>query len=1127
MKTLSVFLLLALSASAQPGQTDRDLVRASGRIPRLALVIGNDAYPGNPLHNAVNDARSMKNALEESGFKVQLGLNVTQRQMEGVIDEFTGSVKPGDVALFFYAGHGMQINDQNYLVPVDFEARTAVDAKYKAYPAQRVQENLEAAGAGMQILVLDACRNNPFRSWRGGSDGLAAMQAGRGTYIAFATSPGKTAADNPAGQNGLFTGELITVLREKGFSIDQVFNRVRERVAERSHGQQLPWSTSSVTGEFYFKVTVELSNTIPAPSRDPSGERELAFWNSVKDENDASLLEEYLRKYPDGEFTSIAKSKLNRMKSAATPPATPLTPNGPRAAEQGDPFASRIPPNVSPNAVLANGVPPLTESMVDLYANFEAWLFEIPRTQQHRASVRAMMIEDWKKPADIKNDMSNLTMAAQIAQATSDQRGFIRCGLQPKVLQSVRADKDNPDTPRLLAAYEQAHQPIAPGDPPLTESMVSRFTAYLGWVLQIRLTQPLKDNLRAALLADWKQPKEIKSDMDFLNWQVDMANRSNEEKEYFRSKAEPEIIKAMRVDRGNPAAPWIVAAYDAAHPSIAAGNPPLTRQAADALTELLCFIRNQGGAPRQEADQAFKDANAAQLAQNYPKLSSEQQQKLAQMPQDWAMLRLAWVKGSEADRRKMVAQWQPTVQPSPQGELPHGTAANDPGANCALAAFENKDTRTMSEFQLLQAATDCDTAAKELRRTGGAQNLANAATWEKFSGNLRAAAIRQRGEQQATQAKSGPPPSQQDDPRREAALAAIGRFGDFLAKDPSTVSEQEMLAVARDCDIIAQEWRREGNFAGAQEYEQSARTFRAGRLAYLQQIAQRPDTQAKPGPIPQNDPRREAALAALRRIGAFLQKDASTVSEQEMLTVAKDCDFVAQEWRREGNFSGASNWEQSARNLRAGKVAYLKQQAAAKWGSVEGQEASERVRAFEKRDPNTVSEQELLRAAEDCDTVAREQRRAGGEANLANAATWDRRSRELHAGKVAWVKLWAQEQAQNAAARYEAFIKRDANTVSEQELAAVAKDALFVAQYCRSQGGEQNVANAVAWEKAARTVSVGKEAYVRQMAAQATKGSMTAEQFQFLWNAQERRYATAMNIIGNMSSSGYHYEIRH
>jgi Sulfatase-modifying factor enzyme 1/Caspase domain len=188
----------------------------------------------------------------------------------------------------------------------------------------------------MQILILDACRNNPFRSLRGGSDGLAAMQAGRGTYIAFAISPGKTAADNPGGSNGLFTGELVTVLREAGLSIDQVFNRVRERVSARSHGEQLPWSTSSVTGEFYFRATIEGSASIPPPPRDLSGERELAFWNSIEDENDAALLEEYLRKYPAGKFAGIAKSKLNRLKAAAAPPPPVVSPPPPVVSQAGE-----------------------------------------------------------------------------------------------------------------------------------------------------------------------------------------------------------------------------------------------------------------------------------------------------------------------------------------------------------------------------------------------------------------------------------------------------------------------------------------------------------------------------------------------------------------------------------------------------------------------------------------------------------------------------------------------------------------------------------------------------------------------------------------------------------------------
>jgi hypothetical protein len=653
------------------------------------------------------------------------------------------------------------------------------------------------------------------------------------------------------------------------------------------------------------------------------------------------------------------------------------------AQTQGDAFASRIPPNVSANAVLAHGDPPLTESMVDLYANFEAWLMELPRTQLQRNRVSAMMIEDWKKPAEIKNDMSNLSMAAQVAQATADQREFIRCGLQPKVLQNVRADKNNPDSRLLLVAYEQAHQPIATGDPPLTESMVSRFTAYLGWVLQISLTQPLKDSLRAALLEDWKQPKEIKSDMDFLNWQVDMAGRSNEEKEYFRSRAEPEIIKSMRVDRGNPAAPWIVAAYDAAHPSIAAGNPPLTRQAADAFTELLCFMHNQGGGPRQEANQALKDSNAQLLAQNYPKLSSEQQQKLAQMPQNWAMLRVAWVKGSESDRQKMRAEFQqPAVQPGPQAD-PRRDAASE--AYARYEAFLKKEARTVSEQELLRTATDCDTVARELRREGGEKNLAIAAAWD-----------------------------------------------------------------------------------------QAARNLRAGKQAYVNQQA-----------------------ATIRQIGG---QQATPVTPAVQPGVQTDP------------------------------------------RSVEGHKAEARFLALKKRDPNTVSEQELLRTAIDCDTVARELRREGGEANLANALSWDQNSRILRGGKETWVNMWAIYRARDvtseAAARYNAFLKKDARTVSEEELLRTATDCDTVAQNQRWEGGEQNLAWAATWDQAARNLRAGKEAYVKQIAAQAANSEMLqimqaqdrarAQQnnAQALRNVSTMNYVTRMNIVSNLGNSGYHYEVR-
>jgi hypothetical protein len=253
---LGVLLLLASAANAQ----ERRLTPVIAGPRRTALVIGNNAYPGRALQNAANDAIAMKDTLAGLGFEVTLKLNQGMTQMEESIDRFVGAVRPGDVALFYYAGHGMQVGEQNYLIPVDFDARTAADAKYKSYAAGRVQENLEAAGASLQIFIFDACRDNPYRGLRGGG-GLVAMQAGKGTYIAFATAPGKTADDNAASRNGLFTGALVNIiLKHPGLTLDQIFNRVRAQVSS-VRPEQVPWSTTSVVGDFYF-----LPGSIPPES---------------------------------------------------------------------------------------------------------------------------------------------------------------------------------------------------------------------------------------------------------------------------------------------------------------------------------------------------------------------------------------------------------------------------------------------------------------------------------------------------------------------------------------------------------------------------------------------------------------------------------------------------------------------------------------------------------------------------------------------------------------------------------------------------------------------------------------------------------------------------------------------
>jgi hypothetical protein len=195
----------------------------------------------------------MAGALRDSGFEVDLVLDATLRDFDRAIDRFASRIHEGDVAMFYYSGHGIQLQNENYLVPVDFKAQVEADAKYEAVPAARVVDRLSEAGARLNIVVLDACRNNPFRSSRSGTKGLAPMESGRGSLIAYATAPNSTADDNPLGSNGLFTSYVLQAMKQPGVGIEQVFSQVRQGVYQASNGQQVPWVVSSVIGDFHFR----------------------------------------------------------------------------------------------------------------------------------------------------------------------------------------------------------------------------------------------------------------------------------------------------------------------------------------------------------------------------------------------------------------------------------------------------------------------------------------------------------------------------------------------------------------------------------------------------------------------------------------------------------------------------------------------------------------------------------------------------------------------------------------------------------------------------------------------------------------------------------------------------------
>ncbi|NCF81808.1 MAG: hypothetical protein GWP74_09355 [Proteobacteria bacterium] len=273
---------------------------------RVALIIGNADYPSAPLRNPVNDARAMSRALRNLEFEVFSLENANKRQMEQAIVRFASRLKKDSSGLFYYAGHGVQVNGRNFLIPVDADIDSEREIRIETVGVNVVLDELGYVGNRMNIVILDACRNNPFeRRLRGGSRGLAAIDAARGTLIAYATAPGSVALDGD-GQNGIYTEELLSALQNPGLQVEEVFKRVRIGVARRSRQQQIPWESSSLTGSFVFNAAPATSTAQGAAGN----QAELLFWQSVSRSDNPDTYRAYLRQFPEGMFTDLARIRL-------------------------------------------------------------------------------------------------------------------------------------------------------------------------------------------------------------------------------------------------------------------------------------------------------------------------------------------------------------------------------------------------------------------------------------------------------------------------------------------------------------------------------------------------------------------------------------------------------------------------------------------------------------------------------------------------------------------------------------------------------------------------------------------------------------------------------------------------
>jgi formylglycine-generating enzyme required for sulfatase activity len=219
---------------------------------RVALVIGNSAYKDAPLKNPVNDARAMAAKLTHIGFEVVLRENLTQKQIGATLREFRSRLSPGAEALFFYAGHGLQVNGVNYLPAVDADISAEEDVPTQSIDLTKVLELMEAQKTRLNLVFLDACRNNPYtRGFRAAGGGLAKFTPPSGTILSYATRPGSVAADG-SGTHGLYTEHLLKAMDETGVIIEQALKKVLTAVKRASNGRQEPWIEGGIEGDFYF-----------------------------------------------------------------------------------------------------------------------------------------------------------------------------------------------------------------------------------------------------------------------------------------------------------------------------------------------------------------------------------------------------------------------------------------------------------------------------------------------------------------------------------------------------------------------------------------------------------------------------------------------------------------------------------------------------------------------------------------------------------------------------------------------------------------------------------------------------------------------------------------------------------
>ena len=305
---LNLVLLVTLWAQALRAET-----------ARIALVVGNAAYAQiSPLDNPGNDAGLVGGVLEEAGFEVTYLFDATQDELEAAVVRLGRDLRaagPETVGLFYYAGHGVQSLGKNYMLPVDAVVSDAADLGLVGVEADVVLRQMSSARNRTNIVILDACRNNPFAALQGLDEpGLAEMKAAPGTFLSYATGPGDVALDG-LGRHSPFSAALAEAMQTPGRAIEQVFKQVRIEVFEETRGLQTPWDTSLLKTDFVFFEDAQVAAAKAEEAR---------FWAEVELLGDARALARFLRAHPDGRFAAEARQRLDAALGRAEAPTRAL-----------------------------------------------------------------------------------------------------------------------------------------------------------------------------------------------------------------------------------------------------------------------------------------------------------------------------------------------------------------------------------------------------------------------------------------------------------------------------------------------------------------------------------------------------------------------------------------------------------------------------------------------------------------------------------------------------------------------------------------------------------------------------------------------------------------------------------